>query len=181
MRGLDFEDVGGDASAVWCRSLFNSLSEGGAWGIPRSGLLFRKRGDVLVLAGVMPHDRLMPISAERLRAMQNADSNLIARHFKAAGIKVEIEREEQEEKSMSNNETSVKMPQLKGGLIEAKITQWCKDVGQPVKSGEILFRAAIDPNSAPADVTSNQNGTLKEILVQAGETARAGQVCATLS
>jgi hypothetical protein len=73
----------------WSRRHFNMMADGGTWGIPRSGLLYIKRGDRLVLLARMPHDPAMPITEKQLDEQQHADIEIIKEHFKAAGIEVE--------------------------------------------------------------------------------------------
>lgn len=75
----------------WCKQLFNSLTDGGVWAVPRSGVVFTRRGDRLVLTAAMPHDPAMPIDADQLRRQQDGDFNAIQQHFGAAGITVERE------------------------------------------------------------------------------------------
>ncbi len=86
-------------SVGWCRNLFRMLNDGGVWGVPRSGLMFQKRGGKLLLAQRMPYlDELadayargedVPESAEALDEYQREDFDLIAAYFHAAGITVE--------------------------------------------------------------------------------------------
>jgi hypothetical protein len=79
------------ADVVWCFRLFHSLAEGGTWAVPRSGLIFQRQGDKLVLIQMMPHDPAMPMSADELRAYQQDDYDAIASRFRAGGIPVEKE------------------------------------------------------------------------------------------
>lgn len=72
----------------WCRKLFSNLADRGSWGIPRSGLVFQKQGDELVLTARMPHDPAMPVTAEQLVEQQNADFEGTRRHFAEAGVTV---------------------------------------------------------------------------------------------
>ena len=72
----------------WSRHHFEMMAEGGVWGIPRSGLLFGKRGDTLVLLSRMPWVEGMPLSARALRQQQDRDVAGVKEHFEAAGIKV---------------------------------------------------------------------------------------------
>lgn len=72
----------------WSRNLFNSLAEGGAWGVPRSGLIFNKRGEELHLVARMPHDPAMPCTREQLEEQQDADFNGVKDNFGAAGVTV---------------------------------------------------------------------------------------------
>ena len=73
----------------WCRRQFNILTDGGAWGIPRSGLIFERHGgNRLVLVARMPHDPAMPITADELREQQDSDIEGTVLHFGAAGIEV---------------------------------------------------------------------------------------------
>lgn len=77
------------AHVEWSRRHFNMMADGGTWGVPRSGLLYVKRGDRLVLQARMPYDPAMPITEKLLDIQQNADIEIIKRHFGAAGIVVE--------------------------------------------------------------------------------------------
>ena len=83
-----YDDPASDSSKSWCRQLFDSMKDGGIWGIPRSGLVFRKSGDQLVLVDTMPHDPAMTVSPKQLKAAQESDYRATARHFGAAGITV---------------------------------------------------------------------------------------------
>jgi hypothetical protein len=72
----------------WSRRTFAMLNEGGVWGVPRSGLVFQKRGAELVLIDRMPWAEGMPLTAEELRTYQDEDFALIRDRFVAAGIQV---------------------------------------------------------------------------------------------
>jgi hypothetical protein len=69
---------------------------GGVWMVPRSGLIFTRKGDELHLSGRMPFTEDMkaslnsdiPHNTEDLLAFQKQDFDVIASHFKAAGINV---------------------------------------------------------------------------------------------
>ena len=75
----------------WCRALFAKLHENGVWGIPRSGLLFEKRGGKLVLIDRMPYVEGMPGRPEQLHAYQRQEYFLVREKFGAAGIAVQAE------------------------------------------------------------------------------------------
>ncbi len=93
--------MSGDTDRAWCLMTFGMIREGGVWGVPRSGLIFTKRGAGLVLTARMPwseelaeavaEGRDVPLNAEALRAYQDSDFALIARKFEAAGIPVREE------------------------------------------------------------------------------------------
>jgi predicted transcriptional regulator len=72
----------------WSRNLFETIRDGGAWGIPRSGLIFTKRGRTFELTARMPHDPAMPITVDELREQQDHEFGEVAKHFRAAGIAV---------------------------------------------------------------------------------------------
>ena len=82
MSKLDPEHV------AWSANIFRTIADGGGWGIPRSGLIFTKRGGELHLTARMPHDPSMPISAEQLLEQQQVDFDGTKAHFGAAGIPV---------------------------------------------------------------------------------------------
>jgi hypothetical protein len=79
------------AHIEWSLKLFNTLKDGGAWGIPKCGLFFQRRGNTMVLTGQMPHDPAMPVSAEQLLYEQEVMYEDCKRHFEAAGIPVVFE------------------------------------------------------------------------------------------
>lgn len=73
---------------AWSRGIFDSLRDGGVWAVPRSGLVFTRRGAGLVLTSRMPWDAAMPVASERLVAYQAADFDAIAAVMLAAGVPV---------------------------------------------------------------------------------------------
>jgi hypothetical protein len=83
------------AHVEWSRQQFRILADGGSWAVPRSGMIFVKRGKRLELAVCMPHDPAMPCSKEELREQQRNEFKNIKRYFKAAGIDVvDVSKEE---------------------------------------------------------------------------------------
>jgi hypothetical protein len=75
-------------NVIWSKNHFRIMANGGTWGVPRSGLLWQKHGDELVLLARMPWVREMPITAEQLQQQQDADIESISEHMRAAGVKV---------------------------------------------------------------------------------------------
>ena len=75
----------------WSQRHFAMLAEGGMWAVPRSGLVFTRRGDSLVLTSTMPHIIEMPMDEAALRKYQEEDFQAIKSHFEAAGIPVRSE------------------------------------------------------------------------------------------
>jgi hypothetical protein len=72
----------------WSRNHFEMIADGGTWGIPRSGLIFTKRGRTFELTARMPHDPAMPITVDELREQQARELADVIEHFGAAGIAV---------------------------------------------------------------------------------------------
>lgn len=74
----------------WCRGLWESLRDGGVWGIPRSGLIFQKRAGAREFAVVarMPHEEGMPLSAAELAVQQQAEVDGTRARFAVLGITV---------------------------------------------------------------------------------------------
>ena len=84
--------------AWWCKIHFRSMAEGGVWAVPRSALVFQKRGDKLVLILRLPVSEIMEEiakegkevsydEAEVLR-IQDEDFEAIREQFALAGIEV---------------------------------------------------------------------------------------------
>lgn len=64
----------------WCRQMFGLMADGGTWTVPRSGLVFTRRGRELVLTGIVDMD--LP------RKYQREDLALIVERFGEAGIPI---------------------------------------------------------------------------------------------
>jgi len=78
----------------WSRRQFAMLKDGGVWGIPRSGIVFQRQGDELVLIDRMPHTQEMPVTARELDEQQQADWSVVKAHFEAAGITVKCQKDQ---------------------------------------------------------------------------------------
>lgn len=72
-----------DEYSHWCQQLFATLSQGGVWAVPRSGLVFTKRGDTMVLTSREAHD-----STAKWVRYQQSDYDLIKSEFAKAGITI---------------------------------------------------------------------------------------------
>lgn len=82
----------------WCKRHHASIRDGGSWGVPRSGLVFKKTVTGFELVDVMPYtddlafgasiDKDVPQSAEALLEWQREDFACIQRHNKAAGLEI---------------------------------------------------------------------------------------------
>lgn len=76
---------------TWCRSTFSLLKDGGCWAVPRSGLIFTRRGQELVWTARMPHDPAMSITPEQLKEQQDSEYAINKLNFEAAGIPMKDE------------------------------------------------------------------------------------------
>jgi len=73
----------------------------------------------------------------------------------------------------------VLMPKLSDTMEEGKILRWVKQVGEPVKIGEIL--AEVETDKANMELEAYDEGTLAEVKVGEGQSAPVGSVIAVLS
>ena len=64
------------------------MKEGAVWAIPRSGLIFQRKGNALVLISEMPHMPEMPISPQQLREQQAGDIPTVHEYFQPAGVAI---------------------------------------------------------------------------------------------
>ncbi len=71
---------------------------------------------------------------------------------------------------------SVVMPQLGLTMTEGTVSQWLRKPGDKVQKGEFLFVVSTD--KADMEVESMTEGTLSEIVVEAGKTVPVGTVIA---
>lgn len=65
----------------WARKIFACMADGGTWTIPRSGLVFQRRGDGLVL---------IERSDKHALWVQFAEYDQLAELFGEAGIEVSV-------------------------------------------------------------------------------------------
>ncbi|MYG94523.1 MAG: dihydrolipoyllysine-residue succinyltransferase [Acidimicrobiia bacterium] len=72
--------------------------------------------------------------------------------------------------------SEVKMPRLGETVVEGTITQWFKQVGDPVALDEPLFEVSTD--KVDSEVPSPMAGVLTEIVASEGETVEVGAVIA---
>ena len=72
--------------------------------------------------------------------------------------------------------TEVLMPNLGYEMESAKVTAWLKKVGDPVRRGEPI--AEIETDKTNIEMESLVDGTLVEIVVEAGAEAAVGEVIA---
>ena len=64
--------------------------------------------------------------------------------------------------------TEFTMPKLGHLMEEGVILNWKRKVGETIEKGDILLEIEIDKGAM--DVESNLSGTVKEILVEEGQT-----------
>ena len=72
--------------------------------------------------------------------------------------------------------TEVLMPNLGYDMESAKVTAWLKQVGEPGRRGEPI--AEIETDKTNIEMESLLDGTLVEIVVEAGAEAAVGEVIA---
>ena len=66
----------------WCQHVFRIMQRGGLWGLPRTGLVFRKVGNVLLWVGVIPPKEKWP-DLDEAREAEFADN---FKHFSKARV-----------------------------------------------------------------------------------------------
>jgi pyruvate/2-oxoglutarate dehydrogenase complex dihydrolipoamide acyltransferase (E2) component len=69
---------------------------------------------------------------------------------------------------VSQADTIVRMPKLADTLVEGTLGQWLKQVGETVSRGEPL--ASIETDKVTTELTSPADGTVLEVLIEAGRT-----------
>lgn len=74
--------------------------------------------------------------------------------------------------------TNVTLPPLAEGIDKASISYWHKQPGETVKEGENLVELVTD--KATFNMPSPVSGTVKEILVSEGDSAKVGQTIAVI-
>ena len=71
-----------------------------------------------------------------------------------------------------------KLPSLGADMDEGKLLEWKVSPGDTVKKGQVV--AIVDTSKAAVDVEIWSEGTVFELLIEAGETIPVGTVMATL-
>ena len=72
----------------------------------------------------------------------------------------------------------IKMPELGENVTEGTIVHWAKEVGEPVREGEIL--AEVMTEKVNLEVESTVSGILVEILFPEESIVRVGEVIARI-
>lgn len=77
-------------AALFCENLWRMLLDGGHWGVPRSGLMYRKDEAAmqLVLFHRLPWEAEMPMTPEQLREQQDSDHAMNVEMFGMVGVTV---------------------------------------------------------------------------------------------
>ena len=71
------------------------------------------------------------------------------------------------------------MPKLSPTMEAGVITKWCKNVGEKVQAGDVLFEVATD--KATVEYNALDEGFLRKIVVENGKEARVGQAVAVFT
>lgn len=74
--------------------------------------------------------------------------------------------------------TNVTLPPLAEGVDKANISFWFRQPGDNVKTGEDLVELVTD--KATFNMPSPATGRIKEILVNEGDSAKVGEIIATI-
>jgi 2-oxoglutarate dehydrogenase E2 component (dihydrolipoamide succinyltransferase) len=74
--------------------------------------------------------------------------------------------------------TNIPMPELGETITQGTITQWFKEVGSTVQSGEALFEVSTD--KVDAEVPSPFSGTITKILFPSGQMVDVGAIVAEI-
>jgi len=72
----------------------------------------------------------------------------------------------------------IRMPLLSDTMTEGKIVKWNKQVGDKVKSDDVL--ADVETDKATMDVVGYANGTLLYVGVKEGEAAKVNEIIAII-
>src|SRR6185503_2361158 len=71
-----------------------------------------------------------------------------------------------------SDEWFVTMPKLGETVTEGELTNWLKNVGDPVAFDDPLFEVSTD--KVDSEIPSPYDGVIAEIMVQTGETVAVG-------
>jgi pyruvate/2-oxoglutarate dehydrogenase complex dihydrolipoamide acyltransferase (E2) component len=74
--------------------------------------------------------------------------------------------------------TNVTLPPLAEGVEKASISFWFRQPGDAVKTGEDLVELVTD--KATFNMPSPATGKIKDILVSEGDSAKVGEIIATI-
>ena len=77
------------------------------------------------------------------------------------------------------SETKVIMPQMGESIFEGTLTKWLKQPGDTIDRDEPLFEISTD--KIDSEIPSPASGTLKEVLVEEGETVEINTVVALIT
>ena len=73
---------------------------------------------------------------------------------------------------------TVSMPKLSSQMQAGVLVRQCKEVGQPVKAGEVLFE--VESDKVVSEIEAPADGVLKAIFFEEGDTVAVGAALAEL-
>ena len=74
--------------------------------------------------------------------------------------------------------TNIEMPKLSDTMTEGTLVKWNKQVGDTIEIGDVI--AEVETDKATMEMEAFDEGTLSDILVQAGEKAAVGATLGVL-
>ena len=74
--------------------------------------------------------------------------------------------------------TNIEMPKLSDTMTEGTLIKWNKQVGDTIEIGDVI--AEVETDKATMEMEAFDEGTLSDILVQAGEKAAVGATLGVL-
>lgn len=81
----------------------------------------------------------------------------------------------QEEDKMKK---TIKMPKLSADMENGVLVAWCKQPGETVKKGEVLFE--VETDKVVSEIESTGNGILEKVLVEEGDEVKVDEIVAVL-
>ena len=75
-------------------------------------------------------------------------------------------------------EYKLRLPKMGEGVIEATLTAWTKDIGDPIEEDETVFEVATD--KVDSEVPSEVSGVLKKKLFDVNDVIKIGEVVAII-
>jgi len=86
---MERHGFGIDGSRGWASAMWSMLNEGGIWGVPRSGLVLRKEGNLFIVQDRMPWVPIMPWSEAEWLQMQEDEIKDLTAMFAGIGVTVQ--------------------------------------------------------------------------------------------
>lgn len=145
--------------------------------VMNAGYIYNKLNFIAISRDIMPVIKLFNPTPTDERSIDETRTELRNRNFKDIDIEIAILKYMLKDDS-DIKVAEIKVPELAQSITEGTIAQWVKKVGDRVEKGEFIVE--LETDKVNAEIISEEEGVLTQILAEESDTVLVGQVIAVV-